>query len=130
MKFQHKDILLIDDDPVSNLINKRIIENQFGCNTIIFTNAEEALNQLKTWLTDQNDLLPPVIFLDIDMPHMTGWEFLDELHKLPDEFLEKCRVIILTSSIDFEDINKSKSYKVVRDFISKPLTPARLKVLV
>jgi CheY-like chemotaxis protein len=88
MKFQHKDILLIDDDPVSNLINKRIIENQFGCNTIIFTNAEEALNQLKTWLTDQNDLLPPVIFLDIDMPHMTGWEFLDELHKLPQRAAE------------------------------------------
>lgn len=125
-----KDILLIDDDPVSNLINKRIIESQFGCQTIIFPGAHEALSVLKTSLTGEQNLLQQVIFLDIDMPHMTGWEFLDELIKLPNALLEKCHVIILTSSIDFEDIDRSKSYKVVRDFISKPLTPARLESLV
>jgi CheY-like chemotaxis protein len=130
MTLPRKNIVLIDDDPITNLINKRIIENYFGFKTIVFTNAAEALGQLKQWLMAETNMLPEIIFLDIDMPDMNGWEFLDELHTLPDALIDKCHIIVLTSSIDFEDIEKSKTYRVVRGFISKPLTADSLRMLV
>lgn len=125
-----KNILLIDDDPVTNVINRRILEKYFNYKIVVYTNANEALEQLKQWLFVETTLLPEIIFLDIDMPDMNGWEFLEELQMLPGTVLEKCRVIILSSSIDFEDIERSKTYKVVRDFISKPLTADKLSDLV
>lgn len=125
-----KNILLIDDDPVTNVINRRILEKYFNYKIVVYTNACEALEQLKQWLFVETTPLPEIIFLDIDMPDMNGWEFLEELQRLPDTVLEKCRVIMLSSSIDFEDIERSKTYKVVRDFISKPLTPDKLSDLV
>ena len=125
-----KEIVLIDDDPISNLINKRIIETHFNFKTIVFTDAAKALEQLKQWLIAEPNVLPEVIFLDIEMPDMNGWEFLDQLHTLPDTLIDKCHVIVLTSSIDFEDIEKSKTYSVVRNFISKPLTADKLRRLV
>jgi CheY-like chemotaxis protein len=125
-----KNILLIDDDPVTNVINRRILEKYFSYKIVVYTNAYEALEQLKQWLFVETTLLPEIIFLDIDMPDMNGWEFLEELQTLPDTVLERCRVIILSSSIDFEDIERSKTYKVVRDFISKPLTTDKLGDLI
>jgi CheY-like chemotaxis protein len=125
-----KNILLIDDDPVANLVNQRIIECHFDFKTIVFTDAHMALQQLKQWLLLHTMPLPEIIFLDIDMPEMNGWEFLEELHKLPMLYLAKCRIVILTSSIDLDDIEKSKSYKAVFDFVSKPLTAEKLKSLV
>jgi CheY-like chemotaxis protein len=111
------------------LINKRIIETHFSFKTIAFTDPLQALEQLKQWLVNAT-FLPEIIFLDIEMPDMNGWEFLDELHALPDTLIEKCYIIILTSSIDVDDIEKSKTYSVVRDFISKPLTTDKLKEIV
>ncbi len=125
-----KKIVLIDDDPISNLINTRIIETHFDFSTVVFTDAAAALEQLNHWLMDNTDVLPEIIFLDIDMPDMNGWEFLDELQLLPESMIEKCHIIMLTSSIDFEDIEKSKTYKVVRSFITKPLTADKLSALV
>lgn len=124
-----KQIVLIDDDAVINLVNKRIIEKHFGFKTVIFKNAIAALAQIRQWLINTTQPLPELIFLDIDMPFMTGWEFLDELHKLPAHELQKCKVVILSSSIHFEDIEKSKSYSAVLDFISKPLTADKLRTL-
>ena len=125
-----KNILLIDDDPVTNLVNKKIIERHFDFKTIVFTDAVLALEELKKWLIINTRSLPKIIFLDIDMPEMNGWEFLDELHKLPANYVQQCRVIVLTSSIDSEDIEKSKSYQAVLDFISKPLTTDKLRSII
>ena len=63
------------------------------------------------------------------MPEMDGWEFLEELNKFPEFILKDCKVIFLTSSIDEEDIEKSKSYKIVHDFISKLITEDDLEEL-
>jgi CheY-like chemotaxis protein len=125
-----KKILLIDDDGVINLVHKKIIEKHFDFRTIIFTDAVAALEQLKQWLIGKAQLLPEIIFLDIEMPNMSGWEFLDELHALPSHHLQRCKVVILSSSIDYDDIEKSKSYRAVVDFISKPLTVDRLRTLI
>lgn len=123
---QPKVVLLIDDDPVTNIINTRILNKHFTFKVIVFTDALEALNRLKNRSIPE---FPDFIFLDINMPEMDGWDFLEAFQELPSDVHEKCHVIILTSSIDFTDIKKAKTYTVVRDFISKPLTPDKLKLL-
>lgn len=72
---------------------------------------------------------PDLIFLDINMPEMNGWKFLDELLSIPEMHFNRCKVIMLSSSIDIVDIQKSISYNMISNFISKPLTPDKLKSL-
>jgi CheY-like chemotaxis protein len=123
-------ILLIDDDNIFNYLNKKIIEiSQLTANVTSHVNAKKALNELKLICDSGADSFPDIIFLDINMPVMDGWEFLDEFEKFPESIVEKCRVYILTSSIDPNDIEKSKAYKSVKDFISKPLSEEILKSL-
>jgi CheY-like chemotaxis protein len=126
-KSQHKIIFLIDDDSVSNFINTKIIQGDFPFAVVAFTNAMEVLQELKRHQAPGSDSIPDLIFLDINMPIMDGWEFLDEFVKLPDFLLEKCSIAMLTSSLDRDDIEKSKKYKCVVGFISKPLTVEILK---
>lgn len=111
-------IYLIDDDDIQNLINTRVIGIvDGGIEVISFTSAEEALNDLR----DKADL-PCLIFLDINMPKMNGWDFLD-LYQKEDRTV---KVYMLSSSINNKDIEKSKQYTVVQGFISKPLVVEKL----
>jgi CheY-like chemotaxis protein len=116
---QNKRIVLVDDDQLNNLINTRIITKFSDYTVDSFTNAREALKYLST--SEPQDF-PAIIFLDINMPVMDGWEFLEEFQKIPEPLTQNCAVIMLTSSIDIYDIEKSKLYKNVREFMSKPLT--------
>lgn len=128
-KQQPNRIILVDDDPIANMISTKIIERSYSGNVIAFSGAREALEQIKKWWPEEGPELPVAIFLDINMPHMDGWEFLKEFEKLPQHITEKCMVAMLTSSIDVDDIEKSKRYRLVRDFISKPLTQDKLAIL-
>lgn len=130
MKKQYKRIALIDDDPVINLIHTKIIKKSTDHQVIVYTNAQRAVEQFCTWLNSAPDLLPDVILLDINMPVMDGWEFLEAFQDIPAAARDRCKVFMLTSSINNEDIEKSKSYNTVLDFISKPLTAEKLKVMV
>lgn len=116
-------ILLIDDDPVNNIVNTRIIQKHTGVDVAVFDDAGKALQHLSKCTWDQ---FPELIFLDINMPEMDGWNFLERLYSLPVELREGCRVIMLTSSIDIHDIMRAKTFSFVQDFISKPLTPEKL----
>jgi CheY-like chemotaxis protein len=119
---QAKTIFLIDDDPITNYVNKKIIGKSYPFTMVEFTNSSEALAVLKEYSSSQTHLFPEIIFLDINMPHLDGWEFLEEFQKLPKAVLDKCDVVMLSSSIDNYDIERSKKYSIVKRFISKPLT--------
>jgi CheY-like chemotaxis protein len=116
-------VLLVDDSEVDNLINERIIKNSgVDIDVHVTVNGEEALRFIKKILSNKNhDLLPDYIFLDINMPVMDGFEFLNEIEQIDKAAVERCKVIILTSSENPEDLKKAQTYKSVFSFVTKPL---------
>lgn len=116
-------ILLIDDDRAFNFLNEKIIEfEKFAAKISSYVDAREALEMLKSLHETNSSGFPDFIFLDINMPDMDGWEFMDKFTLLSDDVKDKCKVFILTSSLNPIDIQKSKTYAEVRGFASKPLT--------
>lgn len=113
-------IILIDDDPINNLINKRLI-NKLGISPEVleFSEAEKALQYITS--TDDSKSL---ILLDINMPVMNGWDFLYAYAELEDRINES--IIMLSSSIDHQDRQRSRAFDCVQDFIEKPLTREKL----
>jgi CheY-like chemotaxis protein len=122
-------ILLIDDDWITNMINEKLLRISVVCEINAFVNPEEALDYIKQCAHAKPQELPDVIFLDINMPQMDGWEFLTEFEKLPEHVQKKSNVWMLTSSISPDDIEKSKIYESVKDFVSKPLTTNKINEL-
>jgi len=124
-------LLLIDDDTTLNYLHTKLIERARLAQKIIAMNyANIALDELRKLSSSTPDELPEIIVLDLNMPYMDGWEFLNEFEKFPEMVQKKCKIFILTSSINPIDIEKSKSYKVVQGFISKPLTTLKLMSLI
>jgi CheY-like chemotaxis protein len=108
---QSKVIVFVDDDKVQHMINKRILlKINPKLNLVFFENPHDALNWLKENTAD-------ILLLDINMPEMEGWEFLN----LMDQLGIKIEVKMLTSSLDPEDIEKSKGFELVSGFLVKPL---------
>ena len=117
-------ILLIDDDPSVNLLNKFIIEKSaIQANVGEFTNASAALEELSS-----GTISPELILLDINMPVMNGWEFAKSYQELPAE-LRSSKIFILSSSIDPQDKEKAEESPVIDGFYSKPLTVSLLQTI-
>ncbi|MCH7414220.1 response regulator [Belliella sp. R4-6] len=117
-------IILIDDDPINNLINKRLISKMNLADQVEeFLEAEKALERIQRLHIEENTL----ILLDINMPVMNGWDFLNEYLKVFQD--RKDRIVMLSSSINFQDRQKAKQYSCVEGFIEKPLTPDKFKII-
>ncbi len=116
-----ENICIIDDDPIFIYGTKRLIkETSYQGDIEVYLNGEDAFLKFKDQLKE-GKILPPIIFLDLNMPIMTGWEFLDAIHKIPEITSMDLAVYVLSSSIDPRDTQKARDYELVKDFISKPI---------
>ena len=125
-------LALVDDDDTFVFITQRIIEQTNHVKEIkVFNNGLDALNYLKNNLNNDYQL-PEVIFLDLSMPIMDGWQFLDEFTSLSlkTDKTEKILIYICSSSISPHDITKAKEISSVTDFIIKPVTKDKLAEIV
>lgn len=126
---KHFAVLLIDDNEIDNLINQKMLEAaNLSEHIFVCSSAKSAIEFLKNVekLPNAQDVLPELIFLDIDMPLMDGFQFLDLFSKLKPDTKDKCGIVMLTSSINPSDISKSKSYDYVKKYINKPLSQKNL----
>jgi|SRR5690606_5921558 CheY-like chemotaxis protein len=122
---KYRTVMLIDDNEIDNLINQKMIEAaSIAENIYTHTGAKSAIEFLRNMekLEVAEQVLPDVIFLDIDMPLMDGFQFLDEFEKLSLVAKNKCRIVMLTSSINPQDFNRSKKYENVKLYLNKPLS--------
>ncbi len=119
---QHKlRILLIDDDRIYQFAARKTIEaTGFAGNILVCSNGEDAINYLKINSKNQN-FLPDVIFLDVNMPIMNGWEFLDAYGNLKDNLKKPVIIYVVSSSVDEFDVSKSRNYDTVTGYIVKPV---------
>ncbi|WP_424003278.1 response regulator [Maribacter sp. IgM3_T14_3] len=114
---------IIDDDPIFVYGTKRIIkEVNFAASILVYNDGQEALDGL-TKLCIANEPLPDVIFLDLNMPILNGWEFLDEFKNCKSKRSKKIVIYIISSSVDPRDLERVKNYDQVDTYILKPITP-------
>lgn len=119
-------ILLVDDNYADNVFHKIQISEADICNQIkVVTNGREALDYIiKSGEPNQSKEFPKpdIIFLDINMPGMNGFEFLEEYHKLDETLKAKIVIIMLSTSLNPNDKTKAIAFKEVTEFQNKPLT--------
>jgi len=125
-----KHALLIDDDTISNFITKHLLlREEIASQVTNFLSAEDALSYLQQCAEKPIASFPDLIFLDLNMPGMSGWEFVEEYKKLPAIYKQSSRLYMLSSAIDTNDILQAKSIAEIEDFISKPLSQADITLI-
>lgn len=120
---------IIDDDKIYVNLVKKIIEiKNLSENLLIFKNGLEALEYFKVILSNMSEeKLPDIIFLDLNMPVMDGWEFLGEFIKIKNNFDKKITLYVVSSSIDPRDLERAKSFNLVTDYLIKPIELKRFE---
>ncbi len=117
--------LLVDDDAINNILTKMILKKSFGeVHINAFTVPEDGLEFMKS----QPIHNPPItLFLDINMPTISGWEYLEAFELFDPTIKGQYDIYILSSSVDPKDINRAKENPLVKDFIEKPISNETLK---
>jgi len=111
--------MLVDDNPDDNFFHEREIKKTDPTNTVIaMSSGATALEYLQSKKGPHSDL----IFLDINMPGMNGWEFLEAYNHLDKELQSRAIIIMLTTSDNVDDVKKASSWNFISDYITKPLT--------
>lgn len=127
-----RSILLVDDDDTTNFINQRVIDHLSIAEKVhVSLNGEEALaylRELPPSSEEKSEILPDLILLDINMPVMNGFEFLEEFHNWELPHKEAVTIIMLSSSSHELDLARAKKFNVT-DYINKPLTVDKLAAM-
>ncbi len=128
MSIPKLNLLIIDDDEINIFIINKIVEKTgFDINLVARSNGHQGIEYLKECM-EQGQALPRLFLIDINMPVMNGWEFIEAYEKMGIQ--QPVDMYILSSSVYENDIEKSKSYDIVKGFISKPLSMERLTELI
>lgn len=121
-------VFIIDDDPITIKICELVIQNaNFAQSIVAFANGKEAIDFFsdmfeKNKRIENETKAPELILLDLNMPIMNGWEFMEEYMRKYATRLKNTDIAILSSSVNPQDFMKSQQYDVIIDFINKPLT--------
>ncbi|MCU0415785.1 MAG: response regulator [Cytophagaceae bacterium] len=116
-------ICIVDDDEIFQFITKKTFERLNRTDDLyIFSNGEEAIQ----FFQSHTELHPDVIFVDINMPIMDGWDFMDALETMNMKYPQ---VFIVSSSIDDKDLSKAKAMPLVKDYITKPLDEQTIRYI-
>ncbi|GAB3861872.1 response regulator [Hymenobacter terrigena] len=117
---------LIDDDDLAIYLTETLLRAEGFSNCICtFQSAREALDKL----VGRSQAVPKVVFLDLNMPLMNGWQFLDALTPYQEALRGNCHIYILTSSLALKDLEKSKQYALVAGLIHKPLDSEEIRAI-
>jgi CheY-like chemotaxis protein len=121
------DTLLIDDDTIGVFLTERLLKREgFSDDISSFASAQEALEYIRQATPEK---LPSVIFLDLNMPIMDGWEFLCALRPQETELLGRCHIFILTSSLSHSDSDRIEEFPLVTGLIHKPLDRVQIEAV-
>jgi len=114
--------ILVDDDDLTNLIHDMTLKDALGEKVLVetFEKPEEALEFIQNTYTENSD--PTILFLDINMPGINGWEFLERYEKFSAAVKSQLNIYILSSSVDPRDVRRAEENKNVLGFLSKPLS--------
>ncbi len=125
-----KKLLFIDDNDIDLMVNSRII-NLSGLveEVTLFNSGISALRHLKE-IVNETEKWPDFILLDIQMPDMNGFEFMEHFKELPTAFINHCKVAMLSSTLDFGDIKKAEANPLVIQLLKKPLFLDELSELI
>lgn len=120
--------IVVDDSKLDCFIAEKIIKNTGKCDSVIsFLHAEDALEFVRTDESPQQ--YPTILLVDIQMPVMNGFQFVEEFEKLPSHVTMRYKVYIISSSINDHDLNRVHNYSSVQQFLNKPLTSNNLSIL-
>ncbi|GAB1855244.1 response regulator [Flavobacteriaceae bacterium MHTCC 0001] len=122
---------IIDDDNIYVNLIKRIIETKNLCpKLLVFKDGQQSINYFEKLLSELKlSDIPEIIFLDINMPIMDGWEFLERFTKIRDKFKKEISLYVVSSSINPTDIDRAKSSPTVHDYLIKPLQIKELETI-
>ncbi len=119
-------IFLIEDDQTFVFLAKKTIEaSKFATDITVFKDGQEAIEHFES-IVGQADMLPDIIFLDLSMPVMDGWAFLEEYTRLQPRLGKDIALYVTSSTISPHDIERAKNIRVVSDFIIKPLVTCKV----
>ncbi len=122
-----RSVLLIDEDTTNNLIVQKLASNtDFSDDLTICTSAKDALEFLSETAVSKGKM-PDLIFLDIRMPVMSGWDFLDAYQKIKKNIKLDIPILIMSSSNNPEDLKKADTYPEVKGYYVKPITMSKFK---
>ena len=123
-------VLLVDDNNIVNFISRKTMEDcDFAGHIAEYTSGQKALKYLER-LVKNLDQIPDLIFLDIKMQLMDGFEFLNQFEKLPAPVKAKSKIVMLTSSLLEDDRKRAFEHPQVIEFLNKPVTKSKLNALI